>query len=60
VPKLDPRAFSIDTVPARVQRIGDLWAAASRARNSLQGILDATAAGSGTGKGRGTRKGSAR
>jgi bifunctional non-homologous end joining protein LigD len=56
VPKLDPRTFTIETMPARIQRLGDLWATAARTKNTLQGILDAAAAGSGAGKGRGTRK----
>jgi bifunctional non-homologous end joining protein LigD len=36
---LDPRTFTIDTVPARLQRIGDLWATAMRKKSSLHGIL---------------------
>jgi bifunctional non-homologous end joining protein LigD len=56
VPKLDPRAFSIETVPARLQRVGDLWAIAARTKNSLQGIVDATTVGSGARKRPGTRK----
>jgi bifunctional non-homologous end joining protein LigD len=60
VAKLDPRAFTIETVPRRVQRLGDLWAAASRTKNSLQGILDAAAGQSAARKLSGTRKRSAR
>ena len=38
---LDPRAFTIESVPGRVKRIGDLWGKAMDRRNSLRGILDA-------------------
>ena len=42
-PKLDPRAFTIETVPDRLARLGDLWGKAMRRRNSLGGVLDAAA-----------------
>ena len=35
---LDPAAFTIDTVPPRVAKRGDLWAKAMRAPNTLEGI----------------------
>ena len=38
---LDPRAFTIETVPARIERLGDLWGKAMSRRNSLGGVLDA-------------------
>jgi len=36
---LDPKEFTIDTVPKRLQRVGDLWAAAMKKPNSLEGVL---------------------
>ena len=42
-PSLDPRAFTIETVPDRVKKLGDLWGKAMRRRNSLRGVLDAAA-----------------
>jgi bifunctional non-homologous end joining protein LigD len=44
-PRLDPSAFTIDTVPGRIDRLGDLWSAAMRRGNSLRGIIE----GKGTG-----------
>lgn len=37
---LDPRGFTIETVPGRIQRVGDLWSKAMARRNSLAGVLD--------------------
>jgi bifunctional non-homologous end joining protein LigD len=34
-PDLDPREFTIDTVPTRVSEVGDLWAEAMRRKNPL-------------------------
>ena len=39
---LDPRAFTIATLPARVGEVGDLWAAAMKKGNSLDQLLRAT------------------
>jgi bifunctional non-homologous end joining protein LigD len=36
---LDPREFTIDTVPARLREVGDLWAAGMRRRNVLRRLL---------------------
>jgi bifunctional non-homologous end joining protein LigD len=36
---LDPREFTIDTVPKRVKSVGDLWADGMRRRNSLRRLL---------------------
>jgi bifunctional non-homologous end joining protein LigD len=36
---LDPKEFTIDTVPKRLQKIGDLWAAAMKKPNSLERVL---------------------
>ena len=55
VPSLDPRRFTIDTMPDRVSRIGDLWARAMATRNSLQGIIDAAPRRSGSRTSDGTR-----
>jgi bifunctional non-homologous end joining protein LigD len=60
VPSLDPKSFTIETVPARVRRLGDLWSGAMRTKNSLRGVLDRAASGAGARKARGTRKGTAR
>jgi len=38
--RLDPLAFTIDTVVDRVRDIGDLWAKGMKTPNSLDGILD--------------------
>jgi bifunctional non-homologous end joining protein LigD len=40
---LDPRAFTIQTVPQRIAKTGDMWGAAMRIRNSLGGIASAPA-----------------
>lgn len=42
-PSLDPRTFTIETVPPRLERVGDLWGTAMRRRNSLAGVLEAAA-----------------
>jgi bifunctional non-homologous end joining protein LigD len=60
VPSLDPRAFTIETVPERVRRVGDLWASAMRTKSSLRGILDTTAKGRVARKVPGARKRSER
>jgi bifunctional non-homologous end joining protein LigD len=36
--RLDPRDFDVSTVPERLERLGDLWAAAMRRPNRLGGI----------------------
>jgi bifunctional non-homologous end joining protein LigD len=36
---LDPREFTITTVPKRAKAVGDLWAEAMRRRNSLRRLL---------------------
>ena len=36
---LDPREFTIDTVPERVRAIGDLWSEGMRRKNSLRRLL---------------------
>jgi bifunctional non-homologous end joining protein LigD len=38
-PQLDLREFTIETVPARVEEVGDLWAAAMRKKNSPTALL---------------------
>jgi bifunctional non-homologous end joining protein LigD len=38
-PGLDPRRFTLRTVPARVAEVGDLWAEGMRRKNSLRKIL---------------------
>jgi bifunctional non-homologous end joining protein LigD len=38
--RLDPLAFTIDTVVERVRDVGDLWAKAMKTPNSLDGILE--------------------
>ena len=37
-PKLDPRDFTIETVPARFARVGDLWAPALAERNTTAAL----------------------
>jgi bifunctional non-homologous end joining protein LigD len=37
---LDPEALTIETVPRRLEKLGDLWAPAMKKRNDLRGILD--------------------
>ena len=37
-PGLDLRAFTIETVPARVAKVGDLWATAMKKRNSAAAL----------------------
>ena len=39
-PSLDPHTFTIETVPARIERLGDLWKTAMRKGNSLRGVID--------------------
>jgi bifunctional non-homologous end joining protein LigD len=41
---LDPRDFTIQNVPARLKRVGDLWAAGMRRVNRLPGIIGDAAA----------------
>ncbi|HET7457826.1 MAG TPA: DNA polymerase ligase N-terminal domain-containing protein [Gemmatimonadaceae bacterium] len=42
---LDPAAFTIESVPARVAKVGDLWRAAMRRRNTARALRElATAA----------------
>jgi bifunctional non-homologous end joining protein LigD len=41
---LSPRDFTIENVPKRVKRVGDLWAAALRRANRLPGIIGDAAA----------------
>jgi bifunctional non-homologous end joining protein LigD len=36
---LDPRAYTIDSVPARIRAVGDLWANGMRTSNTLAGII---------------------
>jgi bifunctional non-homologous end joining protein LigD len=35
---LDPRSFTMESVPARIAKLGDLWAAAMRQRNTLSAL----------------------
>jgi bifunctional non-homologous end joining protein LigD len=37
-PKLDPRAFTIETVPPRIAKVGDLWAEAMRKPNTTKAL----------------------
>jgi bifunctional non-homologous end joining protein LigD len=55
VPSLDLGSFTIDTVPARVSRLGDLWSAAMSARSSLHGVLATASGTSGGAAARGAR-----
>jgi bifunctional non-homologous end joining protein LigD len=43
VPSCDPAAFTIDTVPARFDRIGDPWAAIDDTAGSLEALLEQAA-----------------
>ena len=43
VPSVDPAAFTIDTVPARVAREGDPWEGIDRAAGSLEPLLELAA-----------------
>ena len=40
---LDPRDFTIESVPDRLRRRGDLWARAMKKSNSIRAVLDARA-----------------
>ena len=44
VSDLDPRDFTIDTLPKRLKRVGDLWALGMRKSNRLPGIVEGDAA----------------
>ena len=37
--ELDPRAYTIASVPARVREVGDLWAEGMRRANSLDELV---------------------
>jgi bifunctional non-homologous end joining protein LigD len=39
-PRLDPKRFTIVTLPARLAKVGDLWGAAMERRNSLRDVLE--------------------
>jgi bifunctional non-homologous end joining protein LigD len=41
-PKLDPRAFTIETVGERFARVGDLWAEAMSERNTAAALKAVT------------------
>jgi bifunctional non-homologous end joining protein LigD len=41
---LSPRDFTVDTLPRRLKRVGDLWAAGMRRPNRLPGIIGDAAA----------------
>ena len=41
---LDPRDFTVETLPKRLKRVGDLWAAGLRRPNRLPGIVGDAAA----------------
>jgi bifunctional non-homologous end joining protein LigD len=41
---LDPRDFTIESLPERLRRRGDLWARAMKKRNSIRALLDRRAA----------------
>jgi bifunctional non-homologous end joining protein LigD len=36
---LDPKSFTVDTVPARLVELGDLWAMGMKKPNSLEGLV---------------------
>ncbi|MBA3342077.1 MAG: hypothetical protein H0T48_09595 [Gemmatimonadaceae bacterium] len=36
---LDPRDFTIETAPARIADVGDVWAAQMKERNSLRALV---------------------
>ena len=36
---LDPRDFTVETLPKRLKRVGDLWAVGMRRKNQLPGII---------------------
>jgi bifunctional non-homologous end joining protein LigD len=38
---LDPREFTIEMVPDRLRRLGDIWAQVMKKRNSLRALLEA-------------------
>lgn len=38
---LDPRDFTIETIPARLKRHGDIWGRLMKKRNSIRTLLDA-------------------
>lgn len=38
---LDPRDFTIETIPARLKRDGDIWGRLMKKRNSIRTLLDA-------------------
>ena len=56
VPSLDPREFTVETVPARVRALGDIWLPAMRTKNTLRGVLDVAEAGSSAASARSARK----
>jgi bifunctional non-homologous end joining protein LigD len=39
--KLDPRDFTIESVPDRMRRLGDLWAMAMKRRNTARALREA-------------------
>jgi bifunctional non-homologous end joining protein LigD len=41
---LDPRDFTVETLPKRLKRVGDLWALGMRRKNHLPGIIGDAAA----------------
>lgn len=41
---LDPREFTVETLPKRLKRVGDLWALGMRRKNHLPGIIGDAAA----------------
>ena len=56
VPSLDPREFTVETVPARVRSLGDLWSPAMRTKNTLRGVLDVASAASSPARTKAPRK----
>jgi bifunctional non-homologous end joining protein LigD len=38
--QLDPRDFTIETVPPRLRRVGDIWAREMKNRNPIQALLE--------------------